>query len=73
MEFQVGRLAIGYDEGTALYLVAAHAEEDPEDATPLVSLEATQQEVDALADEAFEVCAAGRPRCILCGAPMGQE
>ena len=73
LEFQVGRLSIGYDEGTALYLVSAHTEEDPEDVTPLVSLEATEQDVDALADEAFEVCAAGRPRCVLCGAPMGQE
>lgn len=73
VEFRAGRLAIGYDERTLLYIVAAHAEEDPEEATAVVSLMATQQEMDALADQVFEVCAAGRPQCPLCGAPMGQE
>ncbi|MFC1935279.1 DUF3090 family protein [Chloroflexota bacterium] len=73
VEFQVGRLAIGYDERTALYVIAAHADEDPENAMAMVSLTATQQEMDVLADQAFEVCAAGRSLCPLCGAPIGPE
>ena len=73
VEFQVGRLAVGYDERTVLYMIAAYTDEDPEDATPMVSLTATQQEMDTLADQAFEVCAAGRPLCPLCGVPVGPE
>ena len=71
IEFQAGRMAIGYDESSALYLIAGYDAEGEEDNVPLVSLEATAKEIDALADEAFAVCAAGRPRCILCGAPLG--
>lgn len=73
LEFQVGRLTVGYDERTALYIIAAHAVEDPEDATAMVSLVATQQEVEAVANEVFKVCAAGRPLCPLCGAPMDPD
>lgn len=70
LEFQVGRLAVGYDEATSLYLIAANDIEASEEATPELSLMATKQDIEALADEAFEVCAAGRPRCPLCSAPM---
>lgn len=73
IEFQAGRMAIGYDEGTALYLIAGYDAESEGDAVPVVSLVATGEEMDALADEAFAVCAAGRPRCFLCGAPMGPD
>ena len=73
LEIQTSRLAIGYDERTALFIIAAHTEDESEDTTAMVSLMATQQQVDALADQGFEVCAAGRPRCILCGAPMGRD
>ena len=74
VEFQVSQLAVGYNEGNGLYIIAAHAEDESEDSTIAVaSFLATQQQVDALADEAFEVCAAGRPRCPLCSGPMGPE
>ncbi|MEE8443377.1 MAG: DUF3090 family protein [Dehalococcoidia bacterium] len=76
VELQTSRLAVDYDERTLLYSIAAHGDgddEDPDEAVAAVSLIANQQEMDALADQAFEVCAAGRPRCPLCGAPMGPE
>jgi len=73
LEFQVGRLAVGYDGRTGFYVIAAHTDEDPEDAAAMVSFMATQGEIDALADQAFEVCAAGRPLCPLCGAPLDPE
>ena len=73
VEFQVARLAVGYDERSALYIIAAYAAEDPEDATAVLNFMAAQHEMDALANEAFTVCAAGRPQCPLCGAPMGPE
>ncbi|MFH1140435.1 MAG: DUF3090 family protein [Chloroflexota bacterium] len=73
VEFQVGRMAIGYDEGAALYIIAGYDTESEEDAIPAVSLVATRDQMDSLADEAFAVCAAGRPHCPLCGAPMGPD
>jgi len=73
LEFEVGRLAVGYDERTASYIIVAHAVEDPEEIAATASLVATHQEMNVLADQAFEVCAAGRPRCLLCGAPVGPE
>ncbi len=75
LEFQVGRLAVGYDPQIALFVIAAYEAEDIEDddALPTVNLMATHDEVEALAEEAFAVCAAGRPVCSLCGAPMEKE
>jgi uncharacterized repeat protein (TIGR03847 family) len=73
MEFQVGKMAIGYDNRAVLYIIAGYDTETEEDAIPVVSLVATGDQIDSLADGAFAVCAAGRPNCPLCGAPMGQE
>ncbi|MBI4310776.1 MAG: DUF3090 family protein [Chloroflexi bacterium] len=73
LEFQVGRLAIGFDEGTGLFIFVANEAEEPEHSLPRLSLAADQQMMDALADEALEVCAAGRPACPLCGAPMNSN
>ncbi|MBI4201080.1 MAG: DUF3090 family protein [Chloroflexi bacterium] len=73
LEFQVGQLAVGYDERTALYLIAAHTVDEPESAPATLSLMATEQVVENLAEEAFKVCAAGRPQCFLCGGPLVPE
>lgn len=70
LEFQAGRVAIGYDEGLALFILAASDAEEPENALPRLGLAVDQEALDALADEAFAVCAAGRPPCPLCGAPL---
>ncbi len=81
LEFQVGRIAVGYDPQIALFVIAVYGEEndeesdgeDTEDSVPTVNLMATHEEVEALAEEALAVCAAGRPVCSLCGAPMEKE
>ncbi len=78
LEFQVGRLAVGYYPDIALFVISAYDDdddddEDSDDALPVVNLMATHEEVEALAEEAFAVCAAGRPVCSLCGAPMEKE
>ncbi|MBI4197526.1 MAG: DUF3090 family protein [Chloroflexi bacterium] len=70
LEFQAGRMAVGYDDGLALFILAASDAEEPENALPRLSLAVDQGALDALADEAFSVCAAGRPLCPLCGAPL---
>lgn len=73
VEFQAARIAVGYDRDTALFIITAYDTDEDDLPGNELSLEATQQEVEALADESFEVCAAGRPRCRLCGAPMNPE
>ena len=72
LEFQVARLAIGYDEKSTLFIIAAYAEEaaELEDAPAMLTLMATLEQIEKLADEGFDVCAAGRPKCVLCGGPM---
>ena len=73
-DFQVGRIEVGYDGRRRLYLIAAYSAESPEDSrSPDVALKAARAQVDALADEAFRVCAAGRPLCPLCHASLGPE
>ena len=37
-----------------------------------VALRVEEEQLDRLADEALAVCASGRPRCVLCGAPLNE-
>ena len=71
-EFKVGRIAMGHDRDSSRYLIVAHMTED-EERDEAVALWADPQQLDRLADQAFEVCAAGRPRCPLCGAAMDEN
>lgn len=73
LEFQVRKLALGEDATGRLWALAAFDETDSESDTPTVSLLASQAEFSALSDEALEVCAAGRPLCPLCGAPLDPD
>ena len=75
VDLQVGRLGVGYDGRQELYIVTAFSVESVESdqKMPDVSLMASHSEMDALAEEAFRVCAAGRPLCPLCAAPMDPE
>lgn len=72
-EFQVGRLMISEEvRGPIMNLLAKDRdEEEGPDATvgTLVDLD----QLKALSERALAVCAAGRPRCPLCGTAMGPE
>ncbi len=85
-DFKVGRMALGRDQQGETYLLMAdlagdNDDEDDEDdnerdidnAAPDVALRVSDDLLDRLADEAFAVCSAGRPRCPLCGAPMSDD
>lgn len=73
LEFKVGKLALGHDGSSNAFLFLAHdvasEEHDPPDLSFSVSIGRAQQ----LAKETLEVCAAGRPRCFLCGLPVNSE
>ena len=88
-EWRAGRLSIGYDEARDLVLLECEEyvegleddeddEDDEEDQTPLVEpgrirFWASRDQALALARHGAEVVAAGRPRCELCGNPIGPE
>ena len=70
-DLKAARLALGRHSQRQLYVLMAYEEESEEDRATL-ALWAEAQQLDRLADQAFEVCAAGRPRCFLCGAPLNE-
>jgi uncharacterized repeat protein (TIGR03847 family) len=87
LEFTVGRLGLGYDEEHDLVVVevtdieanladddeeAGPARDDPAEGTTLV-FRFTRPQAAALKEQCEQTLAAGRPRCPLCGAPMGPE
>ena len=85
-EWRAGRLSIGYDEARDLVLLECEEyvegleddEEEDDDEEPLVEpgrirFWASREQALALARHGAEVAAAGRPRCELCGNPIGPE
>jgi uncharacterized repeat protein (TIGR03847 family) len=82
-EWRAGRLSIGYDEDRDLILLEAEeyvpeeedeeAEERPAGDPGRVRFWASREQALALARHAAAVCAAGRPRCELCGNPIDPE
>lgn len=70
IDFKVGRMALGFDEETARFILTAHDTSEPEQTAPTFSCRATASQARALSAKIGEVVAAGRPLCPLCGAPM---
>lgn len=75
-QFRAGRLELGYDEGHDRLVIIAHDVEQeleqPEEAlASAFSCRFTRAQARELSAEAAAVVAAGRPRCSMCGAPMG--
>jgi len=73
LEFQVGKLALGYDEGRNRLVIYAYPQEATGHAPPSFACWASRRRLEALADEIDRVCAAGRPLCPLCSLPMDPE
>ena len=72
VDCKVTRLALGFDRASGRYMLLAHAardEGDEGDEVGAIALWAERATLDHMADRAFEVHDAGRPRCPLCGAP----
>lgn len=70
-DFRISKLILGYDPNRKMFMLLAHESEIHEDEMPMIGVWASRQRMTALADEALEVCAAGRPGCPLCGGPIG--
>ncbi|MCC6312749.1 MAG: DUF3090 family protein [Thermomicrobiales bacterium] len=84
-QFRVGRMELGYDERSDRLVIIAHDinqddddEEEDEEAPgtedePALTFRLTREQAREISAEAAAVVAAGRPRCTMCGAPIGPE
>ena len=72
-EFQVGRLMISEDVRGPILNLLAKDQEEPENADATVGTLVDIGQLKVLSEQALAVCAAGRPRCPLCGTAMGPE
>ncbi len=73
IDFKVGKMSLAHDPSSNSFLIVAHDVEEPEESQPTVSFWLTAAQAKELAKEALKVCAAGRPRCFLCGRPIDPE
>ena len=73
LDFKVGRLALGHDGKTGLFMIDAYDVEDEDEDTATVRVWAGKDVVKEFSDEAMRVCASGRPLCPLCGGPMDPD
>ena len=70
-QFRVGKLEIGYDDTRDRIVLIAYDIEEPETFGPAAVCRLTRTQSAEISDEAERVVAAGRPRCVMCGMPMG--
>ena len=69
-QFRVGRMELGYDERRDRLVIIAH-DIAGEEGQPSFSCRLTRAQAREVSADAAAVVAAGRPRCTMCGAPMG--
>ena len=70
LEFKVGRLSVGHDPESGYFIIEAHDVEGAPGAKADLRVWPTSDQMEALAEEIFAVCSAGRPLCPLCGGPI---
>ena len=73
LDFKAVKIAVGHDDRNQMFLIDAHDVEGEDEEDPTVRLWATHTQISRFADEGLRVCAAGRPLCPLCAAPMDPE
>ncbi len=73
--FRVGQLGLGFDRERDLLVIVAYefAEEENPETVNVVRFWASREQMRALARQAAEVVAGGRPICVLCGRPIDPE
>ena len=70
LEFKVDRVLISHERTYERLIIDLHDADTAEEADPTVRLWGTRPQLFTFADEALRICAAGRPICPLCGAPI---
>ena len=71
LDFQISKLGIFPDElDPTVFILIAFDPEAFDDSGPTIEVSTTYDQIGELANQAIEVCAAGRPLCPLCGASL---
>jgi uncharacterized repeat protein (TIGR03847 family) len=78
-QFRAGRMELGYDERNDRLVIVAHDMNDESEEVELGREESnasfacriSREQAREISADAAAVVAAGRPRCSMCGAPMG--
>jgi uncharacterized repeat protein (TIGR03847 family) len=70
-QFRVGRMELGYDDDEDRLVIVAHDLNSQDDGDAAFACRMTRGQARDLSAEAATVVAAGRPRCTMCGEPMG--
>jgi len=75
LDFKAGQVMLSHDESSNCFYLQAHEVDEPEsrEDPASVSFWITTGQAEALAEGALRICAAGRPRCFLCGLPINPE
>ena len=75
IDFKAAQILLSHDAPTNSFYLLAYEGEDPEsgEEETSVSFWITTEQANALAEDALRICAAGRPRCFLCGLPINPE
>ena len=70
VEMRVGRLGLGFDEATKLFVLIAHDIESEPDDAPSFRCLCSRSQLSRLSESITTLLAAGRPRCPVCGTPL---
>src|SRR5262245_58761367 len=70
-QFRVGRMELGYDDKEDRIVIVTHDLNSQEESDAAFACRLTRDQARDLSAEAGTVVAAGRPRCSMCGEPMG--
>ncbi|MBI2849548.1 MAG: DUF3090 family protein [Chloroflexi bacterium] len=69
-ELETEEITLGFDREKATLNLSAHASGPQRERRVEVYCRVTLSQLEKLGDQAKSVCAAGRPRCVLCGGPI---
>ncbi len=70
IEFKIGRLALGYDEGRSRFTLLVHDIEGDQEGIASFRCLVTRDQLKGLSDQIGAIVNAGRPRCPLCETPL---
>lgn len=75
IDFKARRVLVSHDQANAAFYLQAHQddEDEPDPNASSVSFWINPDQAETLAEVALRLCAAGRPRCFLCGLPINPD
>ena len=69
-ELEIDEIALGYDKERATMTLETHPSGPQELERVTLRCQATLAQLKQLGEQSKKLCAAGRPRCIICGEPI---